>query len=433
MTLDAFHSTGAKATVSGGVPRFKEILSLTKLKRPSVTIYLKVQEQGPTDKDTVKVPDEVMARIHETVPGAPATLTAVNQYLTTRDDKDEKARILSLFLKYAIEPIKNRFAYLKFETTVISSEITYGIFNGLLAWHIRYNIDPVYAEKMPFMARKIGAKTRLPVHVDAAAGVIYVEFPETHMAAQKPPMDYLPMIDVEILSTHIEGITDIEKAEIRLIKRDIHTGDGRIISRDLPEHALWTARTLLSDDYVIDTIGSNLMDILSMPYVDPMRTFTNDIHEMNEIYGIEVARKAISYETMEVLDMASASVDVRHVDLLADTMTCYGLLQKIDRSGAKTTESGPLHLASFEETTTNICNAAAFSQVDNMRGVSANIMHGQNIKVGTGAFDLLLDDSAILEFAEREVVRPTEIGIIQAPSTAKYCIDDTTFNFNYVL
>ena len=455
MTLDAFHSTGAKATVSGGVPRFKEILSLTKLKRPSVTIYLKVQGAAQA---AVPIPVELQHYIRGVRPpcppsagvlavpvplvsassGAPVmsavcTFDEVNVYLLARDSKEEKAHVLSLYLKHGIEPIKNRFAYLEFETTVISSEITYGLFRGILAWHIKYAIDPYYADKIDFMARKIGTKTRLPVHPVPAELVLYVEFPEAHMANQKPPMDYLPMIDVEILSTHIVGITDIEKAEIRLIKRDIRTAEGRIISRDHPDYALWTARTLDADDYVIDTIGSNLIDILSMDYVDPMRTFTNDIHEMNEIYGIEVARKAISYETMEVLDNASASVDVRHVDLLADTMTCYGLLQKIDRSGAKTTESGPLHLASFEETTTNICNAAAFSQVDNMRGVSANIMHGQNIKVGTGAFDLLLDDTAITEFAEREAVRPNEIGIIQAQSTGKYCIDETTFNFSYVL
>jgi len=169
-----------------------------------------------------------------------------------------------------------------------------------------------------------------------------------------------------------------------------------------------------------------------MKFVDPIHTFTNDIHEMNEIYGIEVARKAISYETMEVLKTA-ATVDVRHVDLLADTMTCYGLLQKIDRSGAKTTESGPLHLASFEETTTNLCNAAAFSQVDNMTGVSANVMHGQNVKVGTGLFDVILNTSTIVSYATDPVVSKPDIGILQGCGREHTQIDETTFNFNYIL
>jgi DNA-directed RNA polymerase II subunit RPB1 len=434
MTLDAFHSTGAKATVSGGVPRFKEILSLTKLKRPSVTIYLKVRPNEHFT-DLIPMPVELMQRIHLSYPDIPPTFDGVNAYLTLCDSKEEKDAVLQLFKKIAIEPIKNSFAYLVFETTVLHSEITYGLFGGdKIAWHIKYAIDEYYRDKIDAMSAKIEARFKLPVFIDRANRHMYVEFTDTHMASQKPPMEYLPMIDADILNTHIEGITDIEKAEIRLIKRDIRTAEGQIICRTHPDYEKWCNRTLDSDDFVIDTIGSNMTDILSMDYVDPTRTFTNDIHEMNEIYGIEVARRTISYETMEVLN-ASATVDVRHVDLLADTMTCYGLLQKIDRSGAKTTESGPLHLASFEETTTNICNAAAFSQVDNMKGVSANIMHGQNIKVGTGAFELLFDDGLVEEFAKDTYVKPTEINIIQGTcgTTFKHTIDDDRLNFSYVL
>ena len=434
MTLDAFHSTGAKATVSGGVPRFKEILSLTKLKRPSVTIYLKIHADDERVMDYVLLPDVLMKSINASETKPCDRMDVVNHYLYTCNSKEEKARILGLFLKHAIEPIKNTFAYLMFETMVLYSEIVYrkktAIKEG--CWNIRYKIDGLYSSKIPLACEKIGESLQLATY--AVDDLIYIEFTDFYMASQKPPMEYLPMIDAEILHTHIEGITDIEKAEIRLIKRDIRTPDGRIIRRDHPDYEEWSFRTLDADDYVIDTIGSNLLDILSMKFVDPIHTFTNDIHEMNEIYGIEVARKAISYETMEVLNTA-ATVDVRHVDLLADTMTCYGLLQKIDRSGAKTTESGPLHLASFEETTTNLCNAAAFSQVDNMSGVSANVMHGQNVKVGTGLFDLILDTSTIVSYAPAPVLKKADIGILQGVSCGREYtqIDETTFNFNYIL
>lgn len=432
MTLDAFHSTGAKATVSGGVPRFKEILSLTKLKRPSVTIYLKTRPDDPRVMDYVPLPDEIMAAINATSCEPHQRMDAVNSYLYACNSKEEKARILKLFLAYAIEPIKNTFAYLMFETMVLYSEIVYrkktAVKEG--CWNIRYKIDACYTKKIPLACEKIAESLQLPTQA-MGDDFIYIEFSDFYMASQKPPMEYLPMIDAEILQTHIEGITDIEKAEVRLIKRDIRTPEGRIIRRDQPDYEEWSNRTLDADDYVIDTVGSNLMDILAMNYVDPIYTFTNDIHEMNEIYGIEVARKAISYETMEVL-LNAAPVDIRHVDLLADTMTCYGLLQKIDRSGAKTTESGPLHLASFEETTTNLCNAAAFSQVDNMTGVSANVMHGQNVKVGTGLFDLLLDTSTIMDYAPVEVPKKNDIGILASCSREYTQINETTFNFNYI-
>jgi len=408
-----------------------------------VTIYLKIHPDDPRVMDYVLLPPVIMAAINgEMPPCEPCNrMDVVNRYLYTCNSKEEKVRILALFLKHAIEPIKNTFAYLMFEMMVLYSEIVYrknveATVYGNVAkegcWNIRYKIDRLYSSKIPLACEKIAENLQLPTY--AVDDLIYIEFTDFYMASQKPPMEYLPMIDAEILNTHIEGITDIEKAEIRLIKRDIRTPDGRIIRRDHPEYEEWSYRTLDADDYVIDTIGSNLMDILSMKYVDPIHTFTNDIHEMNEIYGIEVARKAISYETMEVLSTA-ATVDVRHVDLLADTMTCYGLLQKIDRSGAKTTESGPLHLASFEETTTNLCNAAAFSQVDNMTGVSANVMHGQNVKTGTGLFDLILDTETLMAYAPAPVVKKTDIGILQGVSCGReYAqIDETTFNFNYIL
>jgi hypothetical protein len=43
------------------------------------------------------------------------------------------------------------------------------------------------------------------------------------------------------------------------------------------------------------------------------------------------------------------------------------------------------------------CRAAAFSENDAMQSVSDNIMLGQLAPVGTGAFDLLLDDKALMD------------------------------------
>ena len=53
MTLNTFHFAGvsSKSNVTRGVPRIEEILSLTKkLKNPSLTIYLK--EEDNTNSDT---------------------------------------------------------------------------------------------------------------------------------------------------------------------------------------------------------------------------------------------------------------------------------------------------------------------------------------------------------------------------------------------
>jgi DNA-directed RNA polymerase II subunit RPB1 len=170
-----------------------------------------------------------------------------------------------------------------------------------------------------------------------------------------------------------------------------------------------------------------------MPNVDPYRTFTNDIMETYSIYGIEVARRAIIRETYDVLSNAGAHIDIRHIELLADAMTCRGFLQKIDRYGARKGESGPWALASFEETTSVLCEAASFGQEDNMNGVSSNVMFGQFVKVGTGSFDVYIDEAIILAKGvpppKQEVDRKAEEYNIE--STQGCAKDD--FQFDFVL
>lgn len=165
-----------------------------------------------------------------------------------------------------------------------------------------------------------------------------------------------------------------------------------------------------------------------MNNVDPYRTFTNDITEMMEIYGVEVARKSIIRELNNVLLGSGIQVDIRHITLLADAMTCRGFIQKIDRFGAKKGESGPLALASFEETTAMLGKAAAFAQNDTL-GVSANIMVGQFAKLGTNSFETYLDEAMILQHAERNTVAPREAIDIQEDDTGCGMDDLNQFEF----
>ena len=52
---------------------------------------------------------------------------------------------------------------------------------------------------------------------------------------------------------------------------------------------------------------------------------------------------------------------------------------------------GPIAKASFEETPEMFFRAAIHGELDNMRGVSANVMTGQEGYYGTASFGLLLD------------------------------------------
>jgi len=63
----------------------------------------------------------------------------------------------------------------------------------------------------------------------------------------------------------------------------------------------------------------------------------------------------------------------------------------IFRHGINGDDIGPLAKASFEETPEMFLKAARHGTLDNMRGVSANVMCGQEGYFGTSAFQVVLD------------------------------------------
>lgn len=144
-------------------------------------------------------------------------------------------------------------------------------------------------------------------------------------------------------------------------------------------------------EWLIDTAGSNIIDTMLHPEVDKYRTFSNDIHEMYHIFGIESARNTLIREIREVMDEAS-EIDPRHVHLLVDMMTTKGLLIPIDRNGMKLTDVGPLAKCSFEEADQQLYKAAIYGETDNITGVSSNIILGQAPPCGTGTVDVTLHE-----------------------------------------
>jgi len=432
MTLDAFHSTGAKSTVSGGVPRFEEILSLTRMKMPSVAIYL----QGLTLPRSI-----VEATAGEGGSGA-TTIEEVDQYLLNLANSGQveqakalKKQFVTQYLtagEQAVLKVKGNFEFIKLGDLVKHTQIYYipdrshdpdreeleqlelmAVTDGELTsveypfWMVRFelNRDAVanVMEDLQSYVRKnrttsaTAAELQLLLSSGESAMVLRATIGKTAGSAQ-----ILRKKEQELLGTRIRGIQDIVRTTVRKDRKDIYLGGplGKVVRKSDPEYKELSEIMMGADDYIIDTIGSNLSDILSMDYVDPYRTYTNDINEMERTFGIEVGRRSIIKEIKEVLDNAGASIDVRHLELLADAMTCRGFMQKIDRYGAKKGESGPLALASFEETTNVMAKSAVFSEEDPMAGVSSNVMFGQYIKLGTNSFELYLDEEMIMKYAE---------------------------------
>lgn len=165
----------------------------------------------------------------------------------------------------------------------------------------------------------------------------------------------------KILRTYVSGVKGIENAVIR--RED--------------------------NNWIINTIGSNLEKILQLEEVDSRKTITNNIHETARVLGIEAARNLIIREATKTLQEQGLDVDIRHVMLVGDIMTLSGEVNPIGRYGVAGAKTSVFARAVFEETIKHLVRASIRNEVDDFKGIFENVMIGQVIPSGTGMFDLV--------------------------------------------
>jgi DNA-directed RNA polymerase II subunit RPB1 len=139
-------------------------------------------------------------------------------------------------------------------------------------------------------------------------------------------------------------------------------------------------------EWYLETDGSNLEEILNLPFVDSYRTYSNDIWEIYNLFGIEAVRAYI----VEELTQLMPTIHRTHITLLADRMTVSGRLRSISRYTRKHEHSSVLSKATFEETLSGFLRSGMMNEVDTVNGSSASIICGRIPKVGTGLNDLML-------------------------------------------
>jgi len=182
------------------------------------------------------------------------------------------------------------------------------------------------------------------------------------------------------LTVYAEADEDLDKLKDKLLSMKVK-GVKRI------------KRTLLryeGGEYVILTEGSNLKEVIQLPEVDHRRVWTNNIHEIAAVLGIEAARAAIIRELKHVLEEQGLDVDVRHLMILADMMTLSGTVKQVGRHGVVRLKSSPLARAAFEISVQTLLDAAARGEIDWLRGNVERILIGKEIKVGTGMVSLMM-------------------------------------------
>ena len=144
------------------------------------------------------------------------------------------------------------------------------------------------------------------------------------------------------------------------------------------------------EEWFIQTSGSNLGKVVQVQGVDPSKVYTNNVHEVAQVLGIEAARATLVRELMSTLDEQGLEVDIRHIFLVADLMTSKGYIQQIGRHGIAGTKSSVLARAAFEITVPTLAEAAVKGEVEDLKGVTENVIVGLPIPVGTGMIDLYM-------------------------------------------
>jgi DNA-directed RNA polymerase subunit A" len=157
------------------------------------------------------------------------------------------------------------------------------------------------------------------------------------------------------------------------------------------------------EQFVLYTEGSAFGDVMEIEGVDSSRTTTNNIHEIHKNLGIEAARESIIEETMNTLEEQGLDdVNIRHLMLVADIMTNQGEIESIGRHGISGSKDSVLARAAFEVTVNHLLDAAIHGEVDDLNGVTENVIVGKPIKLGTGDVNLRMGSLAPDADAEPE-------------------------------
>lgn len=376
MTLNTFHFAGVSSkNVTLGVPRLKEILNVaTNIKTPSMTIY---QEEGKTgNQASCKV---LRSMVEHT------TLRSVTQTTEIHYDPDVQSTVIEpdvdMVESYFIIPEDNANDPATQSRWLL--RIVLGrrrlLDKGLTVQDVATKIKEIYKNDLAIIFSDNNADEQ----------VIRLRMNNQNKDEDD---DYEDDVMLKRLESHLldtltlRGVPGIDRAFINHKERLRMGEDGELImKKDDP----------LCKEWFLDTSGTSLGAVLTIPGIDPYRTYSNSFIEVFQVLGIEATRASLMKELTQVLAFDGSYVNHRHLALLVDVMTSRGHLMAITRHGINRADTGALMRCSFEETVEILLDAAASGELDDCRGVSENVMLGQLAPLGTGEFEVLLDQQML--------------------------------------
>ena len=400
MTLNTFHLSGVatKSNVTRGVPRIEEILRLTRNPdKPSATIFLKPVDQYEKDRaanycnmiqhtklvDVVKSveicfdPDDKDTKIFQ-------DKDLIEQYYEFEEmiedcNKDSEGTELpksKWLIRIEID------AETLLEKNITMDDIHYAINQS------NDDINCIFSD---MNSKNLVFRIRLNSSV-------FLKGKKKGFAETLDQSDHIYLLknfqDNLLNNIVLRGVNGITNVNPRMLKNIVVKEDSKYVSKDT---------------WILDTTGTNLLDLFALDFIDYTRTYSNDIREMYDCLGIEAARQNILNEFNEVMETSDAYVNYHHLSILCDRMTVKSELVPMFRSGIMNDDIGPISKGTYEMHTEVFLDASRHADFDQMRGVSANVMCGQPGYYGTNAFNLLLDMKKMENINDMEVVKEDNI------------------------
>ncbi|KAJ3374315.1 DNA-directed RNA polymerase II subunit rpb1 [Allomyces arbusculus] len=375
MTLNTFHFAGVSSkNVTLGVPRLKEIINVAvNIKTPSLTVYL-----NPEIAENIEEAKRVQSEL-EYASLRKATLRTEIFY-----DPDPRSTVL----EEDKEMVESHYLL---EMDTIAPE------QSLSPWVLRLTLNFGVLVDKGLDAQQVGQVISSHFKVGNAAGLEVIASPDLSH----------PVVRCRIING-AQKSTDEEEESDEMVLRNIEEvmldkvglrgipGIHRVYMNQQKMRKLNSAGEYFdTEEWILETDGTNLKEVMAHPDVRPDTTYSNNCTEILDVLGIEAARAAVLKELRNVIERDGSYVNYRHMAMLVDVMTSRGHLMSITRHGINRTEASALMRCSFEETVEILVDAAGVGSLDDCTGVAENIILGQVAPLGTGAFEVLLNQDML--------------------------------------
>jgi len=398
MVLNVFHLAGFKGKdASLGVPRFKELINITKTadqRNPGCTIYFK-DEEIETNANKIRILEEKnkkkisqkqkdknndLIKVYKK-----ESLSVIQNFKKLFEEIAVKDLMKSYDMKYIRNSTNSPSNILKYEKYEEKwwSKLSKKLFeneNYDINWvlTIHFDVNKLFNHKIELDEISQSIEEKSKSNISCISSPNNIGSIEIYSCIDKIQEYAKTKIDTDSGYITDENIEYFICRDVLLeFVKDVQVSGIKGISKTYPRENLETK------EWVMDTDGVNFLKVLQVPGVDKTRTIVDDMHSINEILGIEAARRFLFLELSRVISFDGTYINPRHLSMLADVMTTSGSLSAASRYGIGR-DAGPNAKILFEKPVDNAMKACAFGEIDNMTSLSSSVMYGKIANSGPG-------------------------------------------------